>query len=62
MEKIRKNLEKTEFNCDGTKLKITVSIGIAQYTEKVLSIDTLLDEADKKLYIAKKTGKNKVIV
>jgi len=62
MEKIRKKIEENIFKCEGLKLKITVSIGISQFTEKTLSIDTLIDEADKNLYIAKKTGKNKVIV
>ncbi len=62
LEKIRKKIEENIFNCEDTSLKITVSIGVAQYTDNILSIDTLLDEADKKLYIAKKTGKNKVII
>lgn len=62
MDKIRKKIEENIFECEGLKLKITVSIGISQFTEKTLSINTLIEEADKKLYIAKKTGKNKVIV
>lgn len=61
MEKVRKKIEANIFKCEELELKITVSIGISQFTEKKLSIDTLLDEADKNLYIAKKTGKNKVI-
>ena len=62
MEKIRKKIEENKFECEDLKIKVTVSIGIAQYTERILSIDSLLDEADRKLYIAKKTGKNKVII
>ena len=57
MEKVRKKIEENVFKCEGLKSNITVSIGISQFTEKALSIDILLDEADKKLYIAKETGK-----
>lgn len=43
-------------------IKVTVSIGIATLEDKNINIDTLLDQADKALYEAKKTGRNKVCV
>ena len=43
-------------------IKVTVSIGIATLENKNINFDTLLDQADKALYEAKKTGRNKVCV
>jgi len=46
----------------GLQLQFTVSIGIATRVEKNMTIDTLLNEADKALYRAKEAGRNKVCV
>ena len=43
-------------------LKITISLGIAEMEPGCLNIDTLLDQADKALYLAKQGGKNRVAV
>jgi len=55
-ERIRKNIEK--LNVDG--VKVTVSIGIA---DNSLSprLEDLIRKADQALYIAKRTGKNRVV-
>jgi diguanylate cyclase (GGDEF)-like protein/PAS domain S-box-containing protein len=45
---------------DGSKIQFTVSIGIAAFTDKNSNIDMLLNEADKALYRAKQTGRNRV--
>jgi diguanylate cyclase (GGDEF)-like protein/PAS domain S-box-containing protein len=55
-ERIRKEIE-TE-PVEGF-LKITISIGVAQYS-KGEDVDSLIDRADKALYRAKATGKNRV--
>ena len=62
MEKIRKVIEKTPFLCDGSNIRLTVSIGIESVipNEKTHVID-IIREADKKLYEAKRTGKNKTV-
>ncbi len=61
-ERIRKNVEQTEFLLDkGNKIKITVSIGISSYPEKIQSLNDLLHEADNALYHAKRGGRNKVL-
>ncbi|MGD2026379.1 MAG: diguanylate cyclase [Anaerolineales bacterium] len=45
------------------KLKITVSVGVATYHhDGIIAVDTLLDRADKAMYVAKQTGRNRVVV
>lgn len=57
-EKIRKLIEQYEFTAVGA---VTSSFGVAQYQDK-MSIEELLANADKALYEAKHTGKNKVVL
>ena len=47
------------YNLGGISIQITASIGISLYTKDV-QINTLLIEADKAMYVAKKLGKNRV--
>lgn len=46
----------------GLSIKVTVSIGVATLDNQDINIDTILGRADKALYEAKKTGRNKVCV
>ena len=55
-EKLREAIE----NCKPEKLTITSSIGVAELTEKE-DIDALFIRADKAVYEAKDTGRNKVV-
>ncbi|MGL6108099.1 sensor domain-containing diguanylate cyclase, partial [Romboutsia sp.] len=62
-ERIRRNVENIEFESEfGETIKVTVSIGMV----KVSSSDSCIEEAigfsDKALYMAKNSGKNKVVV
>lgn len=50
----------TEINLLDTKLQITVSIGLSALTSNQDSIDLLISKADKALYEAKNTGRNRV--
>lgn len=62
-ERIRKAVMTHRFPIhNGDKLKISVSIGAAVYPDTVDDLDNLADEADNKLYVAKRTGKNKVCI
>lgn len=59
-EEIRKKIEDLTF--DSTPgLKVTDSIGVASYV-KGDSLDEVVGRADKAMYEAKQTGKNKVVV
>ncbi len=59
-EHIRQSIEKgriRRFDAQEQIGGITISIGIAAYTSGINAID-LLDQADKALYVSKKTGRN----
>lgn len=62
-EKLRIAVEEDLLEVEGKKIKITISIGIGNYErEKDESLDDLIAKADKFLYEAKRTGRNKVVI
>ncbi len=61
-ERIRELIQKTLFIAGETKLKLTVSIGVASCPANAQTIRTLVIEADKALYEGKRSGKNRVVV
>jgi len=60
-EKIRKAVEKREIKINGKKINYTVSIGIAQMKPDDTDIYSVLHRADKMLYVAKKSGRNRIV-
>ena len=40
---------------------LTISIGLANKTPELLNVEMLMQLADKRLYVAKKAGRNKTI-
>ncbi|RUM50415.1 MAG: hypothetical protein DSY47_01635 [Hydrogenothermus sp.] len=60
-EKIRKAIESRSVNIEGKNIKYTVSIGVEEAKEEDKNIYEIIIRADKKLYEAKKTGRNKVV-
>lgn len=63
-ERIRNNVENFNFLKDKVDedVKITLSIGIASFPEHGDSEDEILSKADKALFKAKSTGKNRVVI
>jgi diguanylate cyclase len=60
-ERIRGNVENKPFILNsGKELNLTVSIGVSSYQETTNDPNMLIDDADKALYQAKHTGRNKV--
>ena len=60
-ERIRSSFEKEEFSFGKDLLRVTVSIGVHEYSSVAINnAREIIMEADKKLYEAKQTGKNRV--
>ncbi len=56
-ERIRQTIEKS--SCSG--VKITVSLGVAAIESNANTPDEMINQADKALYAAKKSGRNRVV-
>ncbi len=60
-EKIRSETETARLRHDGIELGFTVSIGLAHFQSGDSGIDNAIDTVDKRLYFAKKNGKNRIV-
>lgn len=58
-EKLRDTVQKAVFKYKGKEIKLTLSIGLCEFTSK-LNIDQTINKADRHLYDAKQKGRNKV--
>lgn len=64
-ERIRKSVEAAGFPNPGSRVsrRVTLSIGVAvQTSEEAISPEQLQRQADEALYLAKQTGRNRVLV
>ncbi len=59
-ERIRKEIEKTSFLCNGKKFHLTISGGIASSPQHAQTAEELIIMADSALYLAKGAGKNTI--
>ncbi len=60
LERLRKSIENYPFNYDAQDIKVTISIGVDAMDEETPNAETLLANADKALYLAKKNGRNRI--
>ena len=61
-EHVRNRIARTPFLIDNQELAVTVSCGVSSFVSGSCdSVDSLIMEADKALYEAKKQGKNRVV-
>lgn len=62
-ERIRRTIETKEFQIKHKEsIHITASIGVSAYPDYVKNPDLLIELADKALYLAKRSGRNKVVL
>ncbi|MEI4263986.1 GGDEF domain-containing protein [Roseovarius sp. D0-M9] len=59
-ERTRKQVAETRFD-DNDDLRVTVSLGLVEFTEKQTSADVITSMADRTLYQAKRQGRNRVV-
>lgn len=62
LERLRKTIENRNFIFDGKKMNVTVSIGASTFKKEMRDANELIEKADAALYIAKKSGKNRVVM
>jgi two-component system, cell cycle response regulator len=61
IERIRQQLETTQFNFDGNTLRITASFGLATFEgTQTADFSRLVSQADAALYAAKRSGRNRL--
>ncbi len=61
-EKIRSVIENKTFEYESNRIQVTVSIGISELNSRNTTADHLYKESDRKLYAAKASGRNRVIL
>ncbi len=61
-ERIRANVAKENFTYDGHDIKVTLSIGIHKHPSLEKNLQEAIKIADKMLYEAKRSGRNRVVV
>jgi diguanylate cyclase (GGDEF)-like protein len=61
-ERIRKAIEVTTIQSEAGAIPATVSIGLALFDERDRDVQDIIERADQGLYVAKKTGRNRVVL
>ena len=61
-ERVRKVVERSQIAFNDFEFQFTISLGIAEYSDKLDSHQKWIEAADEALYKAKTTGRNKVCV
>ena len=61
-ERLREKVAMTPVLTERGAIDITISLGVASYTEQIPDLAVLLDHADTAMYAAKQSGRNTVVV
>jgi diguanylate cyclase len=61
-ERFRDAVSQLENNFDDNVIKVTISLGIAEFREDIASSSQLIKKADEALYRAKNEGRNRVVL
>ena len=59
-ERVRKAVDTHLFKFDNHEIRQTISMGVSQLADSMATTKDLVDDADRKLYIAKNAGRNRV--
>ena len=62
VQRLRRMVEEYDFNYNGVKAKVTVSMGLTMNYSSFVSSADILKSADEALYKAKESGRNRVIL
>ncbi len=60
--RLKDHFNKAEIKFNELEIKITISIGVAHYPTDAVNRIELIEKADRALYRAKETGRNKIVV
>jgi len=61
-ERVRESIENSAFKIDEHEIDVTISLGVASLSAEARTLTEIISNADKALYKAKQTGRNKVVV
>ena len=61
-EKIRAHIEKTDFLHKGERVRVTISLGGTEVHVSDKNVDSIFERADKAMYQAKQSGRNRVVM
>ena len=61
IERIRRNIEELNINVNNKLIKVTSSIGVKNFNLNKMTLEENISLADKSLYEAKNSGKNRVV-
>jgi len=59
-EEVRRSVEETSIDIRGVQTSVTLSIGVSSFPEDTLAYEELIINADRRLYDAKRKGRNQV--
>jgi diguanylate cyclase (GGDEF)-like protein len=61
-ERIREAVAKATFETPAGARRVTLSLGVAEYDKRLTSAKELVAAADRALYVAKRAGRNRVVI